>query len=264
MSTLARPGAAINFEVWGDAGPWATLVNGHTRPLNDFRMLGKHLVEKGRRVLALDNRGAGLTTVERGFTLPEMADDVAALWRELGVSSGGLLGISMGGFIAETVAMAYPEKVEKLVLVSTAMNQRKIRVDDRPWSTEFADNEAKLAPYFTKAFAERNAVLVKSMVKQITKNVVDGRFSENSELQKAASKGFDAKARIEAGGIRAPTLVVHGEEDEIIPFSAAEETLAALRRGGVGAELERFADAGHLLLAERPRELYATVARWFG
>lgn len=266
MSTQLRPGAVVHFEVWGEGqnGPWATLVNGHTRPLNDFRMLGKHLVEQGFRVLALDNRGAGQTTVERGFTLAEMADDVVALWDEVGVGTTGLLGISMGGFISQTLAMTNKERVARLVLVSTAMHQRSIRVDERPWSTELGDNEAKLAPYFTRQFAERNAVLVKSMAKQITKNVVEGKFGENSELQKTAVKGFDAKTRIEGGAVKAPTLVVHGEEDGIIPFTAAEETLAALKRGGTEARLERYAMAGHLLLAERPKELYRTAAEWLG
>ncbi len=263
MTTLNRPGAVLHYEVWGAAGAWVTLVNGHTRPLNDFRMLGKHLVEQGFRVLALDNRGSGQTTTGRAFTLAEMADDVEALWEELGIAKTMLLGISMGGFISQTLAMTRPDRIERLVLVSTAMNQTRVRVDETPWSHELPDNEAKLSSYFTKDFAARNAMMVTNMAKQITRNVVEGRFGENSELQKAAVKGFDATARIEQGAVKAKTLVVHGEQDGIIPFEAAGETFKALIAGGAEAKLESYEGSGHLLLAERPKELYRTVAEWF-
>lgn len=263
MAMLKRPGAELHYEIWGEGGDWVTLVNGHTRPLNDFRMLGRHLVDGGFRVLALDNRGAGQTTVERAFTLDEMAQDVVSLWDEVAIERGGLLGISMGGFISQTLALQYGKRIDKLILVSTAMHQRSIQFDDRPWSKSLRDNEAKLAPYFTATFAERNEMLVKSMAKQITKNVEEGRFSENSAWQRQAVAGFDAQAAIRAGGIQATTLVVHGEQDNIIPVGSAEETVEALRAGGGDAKLELYPDAGHLLLAERPKELYRTVSEWF-
>jgi pimeloyl-ACP methyl ester carboxylesterase len=170
----------------------------------------------------------------------------------------------MGGFIAQTLAMDFPQRVGRLILVSTAMHQRSIRVDERPWERDVAKVEAKLALYFTRKFAERNAMLVKSMAKQIAKAVEDGRFGENSELQKRAVAGFDSAIRIARGEILAGTLVIHGGEDEIIPASAARETQRALLAGGTrDATLELFPGAGHLLLAERPKELYQTVARWF-
>ncbi len=267
MPVIERPGAVVNFEVWGEGeGPWVTLVNGHTRPLNDFRLLGRHLVGFGFRVVALDNRGAGLTTVTRDFKFSELVGDVAALWDEVGCETSRLAGISMGGFIAQTLAMDHAERVEKLALISTSMNQRRIVSDDKPWTSDLGAVEAKLLPYFTTDFASRNALLVKSMVKQIAKAVTDGRFSENSEMQRRAVAGFDGMPRITAGELRAPTLVLHGAEDQIIPAEAARETYAALRKSGMmesALKLQLLPGAGHLLLAERPKDLYQAVAEWF-
>ncbi len=261
MAELERPGAVIHYEVWGDAaaaGPWALLVNGHTRPLNDYRLFGRFLVERGYRVAALDNRGAGLTTTSRPFAFADLVSDVRSLMAAVGAETASLAGISMGGFIVQGVALAAPASVSALALISTAASQTLIKRDERPWTTDLGAVAAKLAPYFTAEFARRNEVLVKSMAKQIAKNVEAGAFAQNSELQRDAVQGFDARARLSQ--IRCPTLVVHGTEDAIIPVAAARE----LARLIDGAKLVEIQDAGHLLLAEKPKELYGLVATFFG
>jgi len=257
MAQLDRPTATIHYEVWGDAGDWVTLVNGHTRPLNDFRMLGRHLAGQGHLVLALDNRGAGSTETTGPFTLADMTADVTALWDALGVTQSHLLGVSMGGFIALSLALAQPASVRRLVLVSTAMSQELIHRDDSHWEADPARVEAKLAPYFTEDFRRRNSVLVKSMVKQIAKAVAEGGFAERSEQQRRAIAGFDVASRLSE--LQAPTLVIHGTEDRIIPVAAARALEAAIP----DARLALLPGAGHLLLAERPKELYALVGDWF-
>jgi 3-oxoadipate enol-lactonase len=260
MPQLSVPGAVLNYEIWGvdenPTGPWLTLVNGHTRPLNDFRLMGKTMVAAGLRVLALDNRGAGKTEISDEFTLADMVGDVVALWRELKIKKTGLLGISMGGFIAQRLAAEHPETVTKLVLVSTAPGPAFIRHDGKAWTSDVAQVEAKLRPYFTADFAARNKVLVQSMAKQIAKAVTEESFAQRSDMQRRAIAGFDMTTRL--GQIRAPTLVIHGDEDEIVGVAAGEALAAAIK----GARLEKLPGAGHLLLAEKPRELYALVADW--
>lgn len=257
---LARPGATVNYEVWGEAGrrvPWVVLVNGHTRPLNDYRLMGRHLVENGFRVAALDNRGAGLTVTGRPFTFDEMVGDLVALLDEIGAETAHVAGISMGGFLAQALALTDPARVDRLALISTAASHAMIRRDDRPWTADLNAVGAKLSQYFTADFARRNEVLVKSMAKQIAKNVDGAQFAERSELQREAVKGFDARARL--AGIECRTLVVHGTDDAIIPVEAARE----LARLIPGAELTEVEGAGHLLLAEKPRELYDLIVHFF-
>lgn len=262
MAKISVPGATINYEIWQPEeaqqnADWVTLVNGHTRPLNDFRMLGKKLVEQGFRVIALDNRGAGLTVTERAFTLADMCDDVRALWSTHTVHATNLLGISMGGFIAESLALESPEYVERLVLVSTASRHEGISPDERPWSTDITQTQAKLSAYFTPQFAEKNAMLVRSMAKQIASQVESGKFAEHSRMQRQALAGFDVTDRLFS--IAAPTLVIHGTEDGVIPFSEGE----LLAKKIPGAQLAKVESAGHLLLAEAPANLYQLVAGFF-
>ncbi len=93
MPYLERDNAKIYYEVWGDSGPWVTLVNGHTRTMRDFRAMGYYLNERGWRALAIDNRGSGRTESPLDFTIDMMADDIEALWNELDIDESHLLGI---------------------------------------------------------------------------------------------------------------------------------------------------------------------------
>ncbi len=254
---LSRPGAELNYEVWGEDGQWVTLINGHNRSLSDFRLFGRYLVERGWRVLVLDNRGAGQTKTLAPFSMADMVNDVGALWEAEAVSRTRLLGISMGGFIAQALAVEKAARVAGLVLVSTAMNQQHIRRDDQTWTNDPIAVEAKLLPYLTADFAQRNALLIRSMAKQIAKSVAEGDFARLSDMQREAMANLDLSAS--TSRISVPTLVIHGEEDKIIPVPAAEELAAAIR----GAQLALLPGAGHLLLAERPRELYKLVADFF-
>lgn len=257
MPEAVRTNARINYEVWGDRGPWVTLVNGHTRPLNDFRMLGKSLVEQGFRVLALDNRGAGKSTVSGPFSIEDMAADVVALWDLEGVDLTYLAGISMGGFICQLLARQNRQRIARMALISTATGPAKIRRDDSTWTADLKQVREKLLPYFTAEFAARNEMLVTSMVKQIAKSVEQGAFAGQSELQKAAVRAFDSTPWIQS--LDCPTLVIHGEADQITPLECGNELHEAIR----GSQIEILEGAGHLLLAEKPRELYAALAAWF-
>ncbi len=261
MPTLEVQGASLNYEVWRQDDVkslgWITLINGHTRPLNDFRMLGKKLVERGFEVLAFDNRGAGLTTVTDGFTLSDMTDDVRALWDAEGVDKTHLLGISMGGFLCQQLVTESREKLKKMILVSTAARHDGIARDDKPWTTDIEQVAAKLSTYFTETFAERNAALVKSMAKQIATQVEKGSFVNNSHLQRRALEGFDQRSKLSLFDI--PTLVIHGEEDAIIPVVEGEALAKQIKK----SQLVKIPGVGHLLLAEAPAKLYELVFGFF-
>lgn len=258
MTTQLVPGAEINYEVWGEGDrPWVTLINGHTRPLNDFRMLGKKLVAGGFRVLAFDNRGAGNTTVSRDFILSDMCDDVRALWGALSIGKTDLLGISMGGFICQQLVLTSIAKVKSLVLVSTAARHGGINPEERPWTNDVQEVAEKLSAFFTPRFAERNAVLVRSMAKQIAVRVDAGDFIENSKRQRRALEGFDLTSGLNE--MLLPVLIVHGEEDAIVPLAEGERLAAGIP----GAQIITIKEAGHLLLAEAPAQLYGAVLDFF-
>src|SRR5690606_38522224 len=97
MPFLDASDIRIYYETAGATGPWVTLVNGYSRPGDDFRVMARHLSRHGMRVLYLDNRGAGQTQASLDFHFSDFVDDVVRLWDALEIRQSHLLGISLGG-----------------------------------------------------------------------------------------------------------------------------------------------------------------------
>lgn len=259
MPSWSAPGAEIHYELWGDetSRPWATLVNGHTRTLRDFRAMGNFLVERGFRVLALDNRGAGRTVTSAPFRLEDMVADVEGLWSHLGCRATHLLGISMGGMIAMRLAAKRPAGLQSLVLVSTTPHREATGDGDSLAGKSGEEIEERLLRYFSPDFATRQKLLIRSMVKDLSKAFSDEAIARGTQAQRAALEGFDARDEIPR--IAVPTLVIHGSEDRILRVDRARELASLIP----GASLEIFEGAGHLLLAEAARKLYTVAADFF-
>ena len=251
MALLTRPGAVINYDFIGDrSAPVVTLVNGHTRSSSDFRMMARILSGEGFAVVLLDNRAAGKSEADRPFTIKDMCGDVVAIWDELGIDSSSLLGISMGGFISQGIAIMYPERVRNLILVSTAPEDRYINPTGGGWISEGSELDKKMRSYFAPGFVERNPVLFNTMVSQIRQSIDSGQFSRRSDMQRDALRGSEWTSQL--GKIKARTLIIHGESDLVIDLEAGK----LLSERIPGATLEIITGAGHLLLAEAPKELY--------
>jgi 3-oxoadipate enol-lactonase len=219
-------------------------------------MLGQRLVREGFRVLAADNRGAGLSRVEGPFTLEDMARDVIAIWDELECPASAVLGISMGGFISLTLARMVPSRLNRLILTSTASHAKVLRSDEPSWNEDPDKVFTKLSTYFAADFVRRNNLLVQSMAKQMARSAAGGGLQAQAELQRAAIRGFDASEALAA--IKVPTLVIHGKEDSVIRPMEGE----SLARGIPGSQLALLPSTGHLILAERPKELFDLVMRF--
>jgi len=266
MPFLERDNASLHYELMPlEAGgrdvdlPWITLINGHSRPGTDFRAMARHLAGRGLRVLALDNRGSGKTAFTGSFRLDDLRNDVAALWDHLGIHGTHLLGVSMGGMIAMSLALEMPDQVEGLILVSTAPSSTFLNQELRaPGGGSELDIHDSLLRYFSPEFASKNPIFVKSLVKETAKSFLDPLGAEGARAQREAMADFDLTS--ELPNIEAPTLILHGSEDAIIPLAAGR----ALAEGISTSHLEVFEGAGHLLLAETPRRLYERVAEFCG
>jgi pimeloyl-ACP methyl ester carboxylesterase len=252
MPFLERESCRIFYETWGDVGTrWVTLINGHTRSHTDFRLFARFLVDKGYRVLSLDNRGAGKTECAPDFSVEDIAADVVALWDELGVKRSHLLGISFGGAISSTLVRDYPERVASLVLVSTAHHFAYAR------ATAAGKQKPDMASYFSPRFAESNPLLFRALTKDTGTAYGSPERAAGTLAQQRSLQDFDSDAWLPQ--LRVPTLVVHGVDDRIIPMADARH----LAKRIPGAKLETFEGAGHLLLAEAPRRLYETTESFF-
>src|SRR6478672_9228562 len=116
MPRLALAGTELNYERAGEGEP-LLLIQGMTANLLAWGRPFSSLLEESFDVISFDNRGMGLSSpVREEFSIAEMAADTAALLDELGVERAHVLGISMGGMIAQELALAHPERLRSLTI----------------------------------------------------------------------------------------------------------------------------------------------------
>jgi 3-oxoadipate enol-lactonase len=254
MPFIETNAARIYYETHGEQGQWVTLINGHTRSSSDFRMMARILVETGLfRVLLIDNRASGKSEVSSGFTMNDMCADVVRVWDQVLIETSAVLGISMGGVIAQGLAITYPHRVSKLILVSSAPEESYIRSTGGAWIAEGNQLEEKMRSYFAPGFIERNPVLFSSMINQIRQALHSGKFSRHSDMQREALRSVKWTDQLQK--IQAPTLIVHGEMDAVVDLEAA----GILKEKIIRSTQVTFPGVGHLLLAEAPKDLYRVV-----
>ena len=204
-------------------------------------------------VIAFDNRGIGLSApIDGPFTILEMAEDAAGLLDELGIESAHVVGISMGGMIAQDLALAHPERLRSLTLGCTycggpgskLMPQENVEIlaagmmsGDREKAIR-ASYEVNLSPAF-RADESRYAAF-----HEMATSVPAAK--QTIELQAQAIFGHDTSARL--GEISTPTLIVHGTEDGVLPYPNGE-MIASLMPS---ARLETLEDVGHMFWWEQP------------
>ncbi len=214
------------------------------------------------RTIVFDNRGTGRTTSsEKEFTIPRFAEDAAGLMDALGVAKAHVLGISMGGMIAQELALNHPERVTQLVLCSTNCGRTKsipassntlgllLRAGSAPSPEGIARGTVPLC--FTPDFVEAHQDGVDAWVRQVVKFPT----SPDSFLRQArAIADFDTYDRLR--GIRIPTLVLHGRQDILIP----PENASVLAEAIPGATLRIFEGSAHGLAEDMEKAIGAITA----
>lgn len=249
---------SIYYELVGESGPFVTLVNGHTRSSTDFRMFSRFLVDRKYRVLIFDNRGAGRTESEGQIKMHDFVSDVVSLWEHLGIERSHVLGISMGAMIAMNLALQYGQKIASLCLISTTPSEKWMLPRGGEWKDDEEVVRHKLGRFFSEGYLERNPLVFDAMVKQILNAIRKDRYVEKGRDQKNAFNGIDLTGELH--NIMPPSLIIHGTEDRAVSVEAARE----LHRLIPDSRLKLIEGAGHLLLAESPKEVYESYADFLG
>lgn len=249
MPTAALSDLEVYYEEWGEGAP-LLLVAGIPAIANDWTSLAERLAP-GRRVIAFDNRGSGSSSVTPGpYSTAQLAGDAVALLDHLRIERADVFGMSMGGMIAQEIALRHPSRVSHLVLGCTNAGFRHATQPPRETGRAFAMQ--------TDDWAERIRALVgfafastadRDMLEAfIEKKSADVQDTAGYDAQIQAVLAHDALDRLER--IEAPTLVITGDDDRVIPGVNSE----ALAERISGARLEVIAGAGHLFFIERPEE----------
>jgi pimeloyl-ACP methyl ester carboxylesterase len=255
-------GLDIEYEEMGDtSAPPMLLIMGLGAQLATWDDGFCHaLADRGFRVIRYDNRDSGLSTrVEAAYTLADLADDAVGVLDMLGIPAAHVVGASMGGYIAQLVAINHPERVLSLTSIMSGPGGE----DDVLPAGEVA------SLLVTPPGPTRDEQLAHGLM---TRRVLvgEGNFFDEAKEKARVERLHDrayypagtgrqlraimaAKSRLpELAELRVPTLVVHGLEDPLVPVENGRLVAAAVR----GAKLLELEGTGHNL----PERHWASVA----
>lgn len=207
------------------------------------------------QVIRFDNRGMGKSSyAEPAANLGQLADDVAALLDMLDIPAAHIAGHSMGGMVAQELALTYPEKVKSLLLLSTgaqsdARGQAVIELwGDLPKLVDPLTMTRILLPWmYTNRFYSRPGA-IETLIAQIMANPNPPSAQAIYDQSRAISS-FNSVSRLTQ--IHCPTLALVGSDDIVLPVGSSKE----LVEGISGAELVILEKTGHVLLIESPGEV---------
>lgn len=224
------------------------------------------------QVIVFDNRGMGYTTASpANFSVSQFANDTAGLMDALGIKQANILGISLGGFIAQELAIERPDKVKRLVLIATYCGgAQAIQADPAvmrkiPDLTDSANLTVEnLERFIEVMFPHKWLVSHPDYYNQFIHSN-DNRSNQTAETSSPENLKRQTAAVYQWPGtydrldrIMAPTLIITGMDDLIIP---PENSLILANRIN-GSWLIRLENSGHGLFGEYPSELARIVAEF--
>jgi len=258
MPQVQRDGYALYYETHG-AGHPLLLIRGIGSNLeNWYEQLPAF--SQNYQVIVFDNQGIGHSSDSgRPRSIADMAADAAAVLEAAGAARAHVLGLSMGGMIAQELALGWPGRVGGLVLTATHCGG-EAKVMPTAETMELFDKlvrgktqeeqlEGRKCLFAPQTLAQRPEVLERY-------TEVTAAYEAPLEVMTAqweAIQGFDAYDRLP--GISAPTLSLGGQDDRLVPPANAEILAARIP----GAQLVLIPAAGHQLLIEQPAMANAAV-----
>ena len=252
-------GTRVKYVEMGE-GPPLVFVHGLSGAWQNWLENLPHFA-RGHRIIALDLPGFGSSPMPRWeITIPGYGRFLRDFCERIGVERCTLVGNSMGGFIATEVAVAEPERVEKLVLVSAAgitwararrepaaMIGRMVRAAT-PLTMRWQTGVGMLRPRARRMSWAGVVHHPDGMRRELLwENLVPALDSPGYLDAFVNLTGYDIRDRL--GDIEDPTLIVWGRNDRVVPVPAA---FSYQRRIGDNARLEIFDETGHVPQLERP------------
>jgi 3-oxoadipate enol-lactonase len=215
------------------------------------------------RCVVVEHRGHGRSEATSGALSIELfAADVLGVCAALGVERAHVVGLSMGGMIAQHVALAAPHLVRTLVLCDTVAAFPSFVADGfRDYARGVRDDghpdSRGVVPEFSPAWSQ-HALRERAAVVRDNQRETEGTDPELWCRAALAVADHDVTARL--GEITAPTLLVWGREDGLVPVDLMAPPL---RDGIAGARLEVLDDAGHLCNLDQPEAFTALLTDFF-
>jgi len=250
MAYAENDGVKIYWEEQGEGDP-LLLIMGLGYTLEMWYRIAPVLAEH-YRVITFDNRGVGRTDVPEGpYPIPTMAGDAMAVLDAAGIDRAHVLGASLGGLVAQEVALLYPERVRALILACTHPGlQNAIAASDevmeklRARGSMPAEQGVRLMiPHIYDSSTPRERIEEDLEIRMRTYPTEQGYTA-----QVAGALTWEGYDRLPS--IKAPTLVLQGENDELVP----PENARVIAEQIPGAELAIIPNASHIFMTDATDE----------
>jgi 3-oxoadipate enol-lactonase len=254
MSFVENRGARIYWDEQGSGEP-LLLIMGLSYPSYMWHRSRPDL-RKRFRTIALDNRGVGQSDAPPGvYSMALMASDAAAVLDAAGIESVHVFGVSMGGMIAQELALQYPNRVRSLILGCTAAGgphavqaepealQALLRRDVTP-----EESKETIIPFIYDPATPRERIDEDMAIRMKWYPTAQGYMGQLQGIF-----GWEAYSRI--AQITVPTLVIHGETDRLVP--AANSRLIAEKMPG--AKLVLIPNASHIFETDQPAAAHQAI-----
>jgi len=254
MSFAENKGARIYWDEQGSGEP-LLLIMGLSYPSYMWHR-SRPVFAKSYRTIALDNRGVGQSDVPPGvYSMALMASDAAAVLDAAGIESAHIFGASMGGMIAQEFALQYPHRVRSLILGSTAAGgphavQAQPEALEALLRRDVTPEQAKEAiiPFIYDPGTPRERIDEDMVIRMKWYPTPQGYMGQLQGIF-----GWEASSRL--AQITAPTLVIHGESDRLVP--PANARLIAERIPG--AKLVLIPHASHIFETDQPAAAHHAI-----
>jgi 3-oxoadipate enol-lactonase len=203
------------------------------------------------RTILLDNRGAGRSDAPPGpYSIPQMAEDALAVLDAAGASTARVFGASMGGMIAQELALNHPERVHSLILGCTAAGGKAVVPADREVGAALAarmtlppDEAARMMVPFTYDASTPRALVDEDCAIRERTAIGNDAFSAQYQAMRAWPGTID---RLSA--LAMPVLVIHGETDRLVPAENGRILAAAIPK----SKLVMIPKASHIFFTDQP------------
>lgn len=255
----------LYYETRG-AGVPLVLISGLGYSLWQWHLMAPYL-EDHFQVITFDNRGVGQTDKPAGpYTASMLAADTVGLLDVLGLARAAILGHSMGGFIAQAIALEYPQRVSHLILASTHFGgPRHVPVTAEAMAV-LSDRQSDpltrlrngIVISTAPGFAERHPDLIQRWLDWRTANRLDadGYQAQMGIGMALVEEGAAFETKLPA--VSAPTLILFGAYDKVVPPANAE----MLANQIPGSQIHILPDAGHFFPLETPEEAAQVVIQF--
>ena len=279
LKRVPANGIEIAYETFGDpsAPPMLLVMGLGTQMLGWPDEFCEDLAARGHYVIRFDNRDVGASTHLSDLPLPklsrvavrrerppyrirDMAQDVIGLLDALGIDRVHLVGVSLGGFIAQSVALWYPERVSSLTLMMTSTGSRRVgqarphlisRLLNRRVVTGPEEAQAAVLETF-RVIGSKGYELDEERLRSVSTRSYERGYDPDGYTRQLAAVVAQTDRTERLRALRVPTLVMHGLHDPLVAASGG----LALARVIRGARFIGFSGMGHDL----PRELWPEFA----